>query len=210
MTEHSDHDAQGAAGPVADWRAAWKAARGSANGATGSDATPAEETAGDTRPRQRWSPAPEPTWSAAAATAATHGTGRTTTSTLEPQAPGNHRAPAVGGSGGAGHHDTSPTEPSPTEPSPTESSPADDMDESATETTGSLRAAFAQGLARAKALVEGAAREDGRGPSVWDDFSHQPGRIADAVLEVLANSTYVVVHDVADEGDELVEVNEGS
>lgn len=37
---------------------------------------------------------------------------------------------------------------------------------------------FLWGCATASYQVEGAASEDGKGPSVWDEFSHQPGRIA--------------------------------
>lgn len=36
---------------------------------------------------------------------------------------------------------------------------------------------FLWGASTASYQVEGAAREDGRGPSVWDTFSHTPGRI---------------------------------
>lgn len=36
---------------------------------------------------------------------------------------------------------------------------------------------FLWGCATASYQVEGAAREDGRGPSVWDTFSHSPGRV---------------------------------
>ena len=37
---------------------------------------------------------------------------------------------------------------------------------------------FMWGCATASYQVEGAVREDGRGPSIWDTFSHTPGRIA--------------------------------
>ncbi|MCM3660570.1 GH1 family beta-glucosidase [Georgenia satyanarayanai] len=36
---------------------------------------------------------------------------------------------------------------------------------------------FRWGVATAAYQVEGAAREDGRGPSIWDTFSHTPGRV---------------------------------
>ena len=38
---------------------------------------------------------------------------------------------------------------------------------------------FRWGVATAAYQIEGAATEDGRGPSIWDTFSHQPDRIAD-------------------------------
>jgi beta-glucosidase len=39
-------------------------------------------------------------------------------------------------------------------------------------------AGFEWGAATAAYQIEGAAREDGRGPSVWDDFSHTEGKVA--------------------------------
>src|SRR5215472_8749057 len=36
---------------------------------------------------------------------------------------------------------------------------------------------FAWGAATAAYQIEGAARIDGRGPSVWDTFSHTPGAV---------------------------------
>jgi beta-glucosidase len=38
---------------------------------------------------------------------------------------------------------------------------------------------FRFGASTAAYQIEGAATEDGRGPSIWDTFSHQPGRILD-------------------------------
>jgi len=39
---------------------------------------------------------------------------------------------------------------------------------------------FTWGVATSSYQVEGAVTEDGRGRSIWDTFSHQPGRVADA------------------------------
>ena len=38
---------------------------------------------------------------------------------------------------------------------------------------------FIWGTATASYQVEGAAREDGRGPSIWDTFSHTPGKVVE-------------------------------
>ncbi|WP_084960129.1 GH1 family beta-glucosidase [Thermoactinospora rubra] len=38
---------------------------------------------------------------------------------------------------------------------------------------------FIWGTATAAYQIEGAADEDGRGPSIWDTFSHEPGRVRD-------------------------------
>jgi beta-glucosidase len=38
---------------------------------------------------------------------------------------------------------------------------------------------FRFGASTASYQIEGAVAEDGRGPSIWDTFSHEPGRIAD-------------------------------
>jgi beta-glucosidase len=40
-------------------------------------------------------------------------------------------------------------------------------------------AGFRWGVSTASYQVEGAVAEDGRGPSIWDTFVHQPGRVAD-------------------------------
>lgn len=44
---------------------------------------------------------------------------------------------------------------------------------------GSFPSGFIWGTATSAYQVEGAVAEDGRGPSIWDAFSHQPGHIAD-------------------------------
>ena len=41
-------------------------------------------------------------------------------------------------------------------------------------------ATFTWGVATSAFQIEGATRQDGRGPSVWDVFCNQPGAIADA------------------------------
>ena len=38
---------------------------------------------------------------------------------------------------------------------------------------------FLWGAATASYQIEGAVREDGRGPSIWDTFSATPGRVLD-------------------------------
>jgi beta-glucosidase len=47
----------------------------------------------------------------------------------------------------------------------------------ATAAGGRLPAGFVWGAATAAYQVEGASTQDGRGPSIWDTFSHTPGRI---------------------------------
>jgi beta-glucosidase len=47
----------------------------------------------------------------------------------------------------------------------------------ATAGTCGLPAGFVWGAATAAYQIEGASTEDGRGPSVWDTFSHTPGRV---------------------------------
>jgi beta-glucosidase len=42
----------------------------------------------------------------------------------------------------------------------------------------SFPAGFQWGAATSAYQVEGAVSEDGRGPSIWDTFSHTPGRVA--------------------------------
>src|SRR6476661_3700728 len=37
---------------------------------------------------------------------------------------------------------------------------------------------FIWGTSTASYQIEGAAEEDGRGPSIWDTFSHTPGKVA--------------------------------
>lgn len=39
-----------------------------------------------------------------------------------------------------------------------------------------FNANFRWGVATAAYQIEGAVNEDGRGPSIWDTFSHSPGR----------------------------------
>ena len=41
-----------------------------------------------------------------------------------------------------------------------------------------LPAGFTWGVATAAYQIEGAVAEDGRAPSIWDTFSHTPGKVA--------------------------------
>jgi len=43
----------------------------------------------------------------------------------------------------------------------------------------SFRKDFAWGVATASQQIEGGYREGGKGLSIWDVFSHEPGRIRD-------------------------------
>ncbi len=49
---------------------------------------------------------------------------------------------------------------------------------------------FAWGTATASYQIEGAVAEGGRGPSIWDTFSHTPGRIADGTNGDVADDHY--------------------
>ena len=49
---------------------------------------------------------------------------------------------------------------------------------------------FLWGTATAAYQVEGAAKEDGRGPSVWDTFSHMPGKTVNGATGDVANDHY--------------------
>ncbi|HEX6968560.1 MAG TPA: GH1 family beta-glucosidase [Micromonosporaceae bacterium] len=49
---------------------------------------------------------------------------------------------------------------------------------------------FTWGVATSAYQIEGATTADGRGPSVWDTFSHEPGRIADGTTGDVACDHY--------------------
>lgn len=49
---------------------------------------------------------------------------------------------------------------------------------------------FIWGTATASYQVEGAVKEDGRGPSIWDTFSHTPGKVANNATGDVANNHY--------------------
>jgi beta-glucosidase len=66
---------------------------------------------------------------------------------------------------------------------------------------------FTWGVAAAAYQVEGAAAEDGRGPSIWDTFSHTPGRVAGGDTGDVACDHY---HRWAEDLDLMVELGVGS
>src|SRR3982751_54422 len=49
---------------------------------------------------------------------------------------------------------------------------------------------FVIGSATASYQIEGAVREDGRGPSLWDTFSHTPGRVVNGDTGDVADDHY--------------------
>src|SRR4026209_1077473 len=49
---------------------------------------------------------------------------------------------------------------------------------------------FFWGTATASYQVEGAVKEDGRGPSIWDTFSHTPGKVVNNATGDVANDHY--------------------
>lgn len=62
---------------------------------------------------------------------------------------------------------------------------------------------FRLGTATAAAQIEGAATADGRGPSIWDDFAAQPGRIRDGHTPSVACDHY---HRAAEDVRDLAEL----
>ena len=56
---------------------------------------------------------------------------------------------------------------------------------------------FVWGVATAAAQIEGAAFEDGRGPSIWDVFSRLPGKIKNGgIPDIACDSYHLVERDV--------------
>jgi beta-glucosidase len=55
---------------------------------------------------------------------------------------------------------------------------------------GSFPKDFLWGTATSSYQIEGAVNEDGRGPSIWDSFSHTPGKIEDGTNGDRANEHY--------------------
>ena len=49
---------------------------------------------------------------------------------------------------------------------------------------------FVWGTATSSYQIEGAVNEDGRGRSIWDTFSHMPGKIEDGTTGDRANEHY--------------------
>jgi beta-glucosidase len=62
--------------------------------------------------------------------------------------------------------------------------------ESPTITPRSFPAGFKWGCATAAYQIEGAANEDGRGPSIWDNFSHTPGKTFRGETGDVADDSY--------------------
>ena len=57
---------------------------------------------------------------------------------------------------------------------------------------------FVWGVATAAAQIEGAAFEDGRGPSIWDVFSRMPGKIKNGgIPDICCDSYHNIERDVA-------------
>lgn len=63
---------------------------------------------------------------------------------------------------------------------------------------------FSWGVATSAYQIEGAAREGGRGPSIWDTFSHTPGKIIDGTTGDVACDHY---HRYAEDVDIIASLN---
>jgi beta-glucosidase len=61
--------------------------------------------------------------------------------------------------------------------------------------THSMPADFLWGTATSSYQIEGAVNEDGRGPSIWDDFSHTPGKVKDGGTGDVACDHYHLYRD---------------
>jgi len=59
-----------------------------------------------------------------------------------------------------------------------------------TSASRSFPAGFLWGTATASYQVEGAVAEDGRLPSIWDTFSHTPGKVANSATGDIADDHY--------------------
>jgi beta-glucosidase len=66
---------------------------------------------------------------------------------------------------------------------------------------------FRWGTATASYQIEGAVREDGRGPSIWDTFSHTPGKVARGETGDVAVDHY---HRVDEDLDHLTRLGVGA
>src|SRR6188472_878437 len=58
------------------------------------------------------------------------------------------------------------------------------------EASRTFPAGFLWGTATAAYQIEGAVNEDGRGPSIWDTFTHTPGKIVDNATGDVADDHY--------------------
>jgi beta-glucosidase len=68
--------------------------------------------------------------------------------------------------------------------------PPNGGDEAASQPRKLFPAGFVWGVATSAYQVEGAVHEDGRGPSIWDTFSHTPGNIKGGVNADVASDHY--------------------
>src|SRR3954468_23147050 len=70
------------------------------------------------------------------------------------------------------------------------SAPTSPSAQTAADTRHRFPDSFIWGTATAAFQIEGAVAEDGRGASIWDTFSHEPGRVIDGTTADVACDHY--------------------
>jgi beta-glucosidase len=75
-------------------------------------------------------------------------------------------------------------------PAPSPAQPAESQPQPVQATAAAFPDGFAWGVATSAYQIEGAVKEDGRGPSIWDTYAHTPGKIRNGHNADVANDHY--------------------